>query len=156
MSQGLVIKDGNGNIKSLQVDSGSNGYISNHTVVSTATTASVNQFYYGSGWDWDAASGTFLAASLDLSRKGIIINNNSTELECYLLLNSQTDSSNNAGFGEIESVALPPSKYTFVLNAEGVYFGDNMTCTLGHSIFVPSSSLAGNKNNICITVTEIY
>ena len=46
MPDSLIVKDGNGDIKSLQVNSGSYGYISNHEVVSTATGSIIKKYLY--------------------------------------------------------------------------------------------------------------
>lgn len=145
MSESLIIKDGNSVIKSLQVDSGSNGYITNHTLVSTVTGSQVDSYAAGAGWEWGTGS---LIASSSISRKSIIVSNNSEAGKCYLLLG-------NDDFGTITDIEVAPPKYTFLLDAGGVYFGDSSTSALEHHIYVPSSSYAGPEQ-MTVTVTQAY
>ena len=73
MSESLIIKDGLGSVKTLQVDSGSNGYIPIHSIISTTTGAFVATFYPDNndgGWDWNSElSGTSNLASFNKDRK---------------------------------------------------------------------------------------
>lgn len=145
MAESLIIKDGNGTIKSLQVDSGSNGYVGNHTLISTVTASNVDAYANGSGWNW--GTGIAQIATYNQSRKSIIVNNNSEAGKCYVLMgNSDFSVSDNES---------PPGKYTFLLDAGGVYFGDSSTSALEHHIYVPSSSYA-DASVMTVTVTQIY
>lgn len=151
MSESLIVKDGNGVIKSLQVDSGSNGYITNHTVVSTVTGSNVKSYYNNGpdGWDWDdVSSGSVVAVVQNASRKGVIINNVSQTGKCYVIV--------GGSFPTFTSKTTPPSKYSFLLNPNGTYFGDSTTSALSHSFFVVSSSELNDSSSITVTVTEIY
>jgi len=148
MAQSLIVKDGNGNIKSLQVDSGSNGYISNHTLVSTVTGSNINLYYPYSGWDWDTEI-TVSAASLDSLRKGMLIANNSSDAKCYVLVGS-------SDFGTISDLEKAPPKYSFLLEGGATYFADSMTCALEHNFFVVSASHLTDSDAVTISVTEIY
>ncbi len=149
MSESLIVKDGNGTIKSLQVDSGSNGYISNHTLISTVTGSNVLAYSPGTGWDWnDASSGSVVALSQNANRKGVIINNVSDTGKCYIIV--------GGAFPTLTSKIAPPSKYSFLLNPNGTYFGDSTTSALSHSFFVVSSSELVDSSSVTITVTEIY
>lgn len=147
MSESLIIKDGSGIVRNLQVDSGSSGYISNHTLVSTVTGSLVNTYVYGAGWDWGTDSGVINVASSNNTRKTIIINNNSEAAKCYVLMG-------NSDFGTI-NLGEPPEKYTFLLDAGGVYFGDQSTSALEHHICVQSSSYA-DFGQMTVTVTQVY
>lgn len=151
MSESLIVKDGLGAVKSLQVDSGSNGYISNHTVVSTVTGSNVKA-YSPSGttdiWNWTDQSGTIDALSYNSARKGIIINNVSETGKCYVIAGST--------FGTLTSVSQPPPKYSFLLDPGATYFGDASTSALNHSFFVLSSSELVDSSSITVTVTEIF
>lgn len=150
MSESLIIKDGNGSIKSLQVDSGSNGYISNHSLVSTVTASNVLAYIpYGSpGWDWAGDDGVIAALDTNNTRKSVIINNNSETGKCYVLVGSND-------FGTI-TLGQPPQKYSFLLDFGGTYFGDHNTAALEHYICVLSSSELVDSSSITVTVTEIY
>lgn len=151
MSQSLIIKDGNGSIKNLQVNSGSNGYISNHTLVSTVTASNVVCYapYQTPGWNWTTDDGDILALSYNKNRKGVVISNNSSDGKCYLLIGSSS-------FGTIPNITKQPSKYTFLLDAGATYFGDSSTSALDHVFYVPSASNLINAEAITIAVTEIY
>lgn len=150
MSESLIVKDGLGIVKNLQVDSGSNGYISNHTVVSTVTASTVTAYSPNAepGWDWVSDSGSVQALQLNNSRKGVIINNVSETGKCYVVVGSD--------FGTLTSVSQPPPKYSFLLDPGATYFGDSMTSALSHTFFVLSSSELVDSSSITITVTEIY
>ncbi len=149
MSDSLIVKDGNGNIKSLQVDSGSNGYISNHAVISTVTGSNVTAYtpYGTNGWDWASDDGIVNALSHSQTRKSVIINNNSETGKCYVLLGS-------SDFGTV--VNGLPENYSFLLDSGGVYFSDHNTAVLEHNFCILSSSELVDYSNITVTVTEIY
>jgi hypothetical protein len=151
MSESLIIKDGNANIKSLQVDSGSNGYISNHTIVSTVTGAILKKYYADGpdGWNWGASNGSVQVATYNQSRKSLVISNNTPIGKCYVIMGT-------GSFGEISDVTLPPPNYTFLLDSGGVYFSEIETAALEHLIYIPSSSLIGEEEVMNVTVTEIY
>jgi len=152
MSESLIIKDGNGDIKSLQVDSGSNGYISNHTLVSTVTCSYIKTYYTDGpdGWDWNSAnSGSVDVASFNQTRKGLIINNNTSVGKCYVIMGT-------GSFGTLTSVTSAPPSYSFLLSPGGIYFADTSTCALQHLIYVPSSSNIPNEQSMSVTVTQIY
>ena len=151
MSESLIIKNGNGDIKSLQVDSGSNGYISNHALVSTVTGSNVYVYAPYDGWDWTNDDGVVLSLprSTDLTRKGVIINNNSETGKCYVLIG-------NSDFGTITDKTKAPPKYSFLLDSGGVYMGDQSTAALEHNFYILSSSELVDSNAITVTVTEIY
>ena len=151
MSESLIIKDGSGDIKSLQVDSGSNGYVSNHTLISTTTASNVSIYYTGgpSGWEWSTASGTVNVALLDNSRKSIVINNNSEVGKCYVIMGTSS-------FGTITDVETAPPVYSFLLDSGGTYFGDSSTAALQHLIYVPSSSNIPTAQSMSVVVTQIY
>lgn len=151
MSESLIVKDGNGVTKSLQVDSGSNGYITNHTVVSTVTGSNVKSYYNNGpdGWNWDSAqSGTVVALQQAPTRKAVIINNVTETGKCYVIVGSP--------FPTLTSKTAPPSKYSFLLDPGATYFGDQSTSALSHSFFVVSSSELVDASDITVTVTEIY
>lgn len=148
MSESLIIKDGNGNIKNLQVDSGSMGYISNHTLVSTASGSGVNLYAPYSGWDWDTTV-TVSATSHNTFRKSVIINNNSLSAKCYVLVGS-------SDFGTITDLEKAPPKYSFLLDSGGTYFADYTTAALEHNFFVVSASNLVDSQAVSISVTEIY
>lgn len=150
MSESLIIKDGNGDIKSLQVDSGSNGYISNHTYVSTATNSIVSKYYTNgpSGWEWDISKGVVTIANFDSSRKSLIVSNNSTQGQCYILLGS-------SDFGTIDNVAAAPPIYSFLLEPKCTYFADSTSAVLEHSIYIVSSSNIPNSSSMTVCVTEV-
>ena len=150
MSESLIIKDGSGVVKNLQVDSGSAGYISNHTIVSTVTGSNVIAYTpYGTpGWDWSGDDGVVAALDANTSRKSVIVNNNSETGKCYVLVGSND-------FGAI-TLGQPPQKYSFLLDSGGAYFGDHNTAALEHHICVLSSSGLVDSSSITVTVTEIY
>lgn len=150
MSQSLIIKDGNGEVKSLQVDSSSYGYISNHAVVSTATTSTITKYYTNGpdGWEWDIASGVVEVAAYDKDRKSLIINNNTSVGKCYVLVGS-------SDFGTITDVTIAPPIYSFLLDFKGVYFADTTSAVLQHAIYVPSSSNISDASSMTISVTEV-
>ena len=159
MSESLIIKDGSGNIKSLQVDSGSSGYISNHTLVPASNTTDIKSFYIDgpNGWSWDSElSGTAALCYKNNSRKGIVIHNNSIDSTFYILLGNMTDTSSYCGFDTIDDIEQPPSKYSFLLEAGGTYFADYLTCGLAHSMYIPSSSAISEPSSVKLTITEIY
>lgn len=151
MAESLIIKDGNGSIKSLQVDSGSNGYISNHVVVSAATGSTVAKYYTDgdNGWDWITDSGSISVAGYSASRRSLIIANNSEIGKCYILIGSSS-------FGEITNVEDPPPYYSFLLDSGGTYFADTTSAVLEHMIYVPSSSAIPDASSMTVTVTQIY
>jgi hypothetical protein len=151
MSESLIVKDGNGSVKSLQVDSGSNGYISNHTLVSTVTGSDVSIYYTNgpSGWDWNSLSGTVSVAALDNSRKSIVINNNSEAGKCYVIMGTSS-------FGVINDMETAPPVYSFLLDSGGTYFADSSTAALQHLIYVPSSSNIPTAQSMSVVVTQIY
>jgi len=148
MSESLIIKDGNGNIKSLQVDSGSSGYISNHAIVSTVTASTVNTYSPYNGWDWNSDSGIVSVLPYLQTRKNVIINNNSETGKCYVLIGS-------SDFGTV-TLGEVPEKYTFLLDSGGTYFADHNTAPLEHSFCILSSSVLTDSSAITIAVTEIY
>ena len=169
MSESLIIKDGNGSVKSLQVDSGSNGYISNHTVVSTVTGTQLHVYTYETGsstvpfseWNFHTSSNSGSFKILDYAeRKGIIISNNSEDTSCYLyvgglnLVDPHDDYPND--LFEIQDITKPPTRYMFCLEGGGVYFGDAMTSNLEHYPYIPSSSILATPGAVSINVTEIY
>lgn len=151
MAESLIIKDGNGAVKSLQVDSGSNGYITNHVAVSTATGSSVAKYYTGgdAGWDWAIDSGSVPVAAYSSARRSLIIANNSDVGKCYIIVGSSS-------FGTIENVENPPPYYSFVLDSGGTYFADTTSAVLEHMIYVPSSSAIPDSSSMTVTVTQIY
>jgi len=149
MSESLIIKDGNAAVKSLQVDSGSNGYISNHTLVSTVTGSNVYAYAPYDGWDWDTDGGIVTALAANNTRKGVIINNNSETGKCYVLVG-------NSDFGTITDTTKAPPKYSFLLDSGGTYIGDSTTAALEHNFFILSSSQLTDSEAITVTVTEIY
>lgn len=158
MSESLIVKDGNGNVKNLQVNSGSNGYISNHTVVSTADTATEGKYWpnKSGGWQWNSTVDcTVQIAGADANRKALIIHNSGSIGNCYILLRSASDTTPNNGFGTISNISSRPDKYTFVLEAGSTYFGDESTAALKHSLFVPSSSLLTGTDVMHVSVTEV-
>lgn len=149
MSESLIIKNGNGILKNLQVDSGSNGYISNHALVSTVTGSNIYSYAPYDGWDWSSDDGVVNALPLSQNRKSVIINNNSSAGKCYVLVGSSS-------FGTIPDITKAPPKYSFLLDSGGAYFGDSSTSALSHIFYIPSASTLINADAITITVTEIY
>ncbi len=152
MSESLYIKDGNGTLKSLQVNSSSYGYISNHSIVSTVTTSS-NTLYYTngpSGWNWDDNK-TPTVAQFAETRKSIVIQNNSDIGKCYILMSAA-----GGTFGEITDNTAPPSSYSIMLDSGATYFADPSTSALKHMIFVPSSSAIATSASMTVAVTEVY
>lgn len=152
MADSLIIKDGIGSIRNLQVDSGSLGYITNHTLISTVTGSSVKLYYTDGpdGWNW-GDNKTPTIADANITRKGIVVQNNSEVGKCYILMGSSGET-----FGTISNITLPPSKYSFMLDSGATYFADPTTSALKHIIFVPSSSLIPNSSSMTVAVTEIY
>ncbi len=150
MSQSLIVKDGNGDIKSLQVDSGSYGYISNHAIVSTATGSAIKKYYTDGpdGWEWVVSKGVTTILGFDKDRKSLIINNNTEIGKCYILVGS-----NN--FGTITDVTAAPPTYSFLLDPKGTYFSDTTTAVLQHAIYIPSSSNIPNSSSMTVCVTEV-
>lgn len=158
MSESLIIKDGNGNVKSLQVNSGSDGYISNHTVVSTVNTATEGKYWpnKSGGWQWtNTTNCTVQIADADSTRKAVIIHNSGSIGNCYILLRSSGDTTQNNGFDTISPMTSRPNKYTFILEPGSTYFGDESTAALKHSLFVPSSSLLTGADVMYVSVTEV-
>lgn len=149
MSESLIIKNGSGVLKKLQVDSGSYGYISNHALVSTVTGSNVYSYSPYAGWDWSSDDGVVNALPLSQDRKSVIINNNSLNGKCYVLVGSSS-------FGTIPDITKAPPKYSFLLDSGGTYFGDSSTSALSHVFYIPSASSLINSEAITITVTEIY
>lgn len=152
MLESLAIKDGIGSLKNLQVSSGSNGYISNHTIVSTATGSNIEKYYVGGpfGWDWQSAnSGTVNVADYDSNRKNIIIFNNTELGKCYVLVGSSS-------FGTIIDIEKAPPYYSFLLDAGGTYSADTTLAPLQHMIYVPSASNISDAESMTVTVTQIY
>jgi len=152
MSQSLIIKDGAGAYKNLQVDSGSNGYISNHTLVSTVTGSVVKKYYTNGpdGWDWqDTESGSISVANYDMSRKSLIIQNDSEVGKCYVIMGTSS-------FGTLQSVETAPPYYSFMLDGGATYIADTSTAALGHLIFVPSASNIPDSGSMAVSVTQIY
>jgi len=158
MSESLLIKDGSGAAKNLQVNSGSNGYISNHTIVSSVDTASEGKYWPGKsgGWQWTSTTNcTVQIAAADIDRKAVIIHNSGSVGNCYILLRSAVDATANNGFGTISPMTSRPDKYTFILEPGSTYFGDESTAALKHSLFVPSSSLLTGADVMYVSVTEV-
>lgn len=153
MSESLIVKDGNGVIKNLQVNTGSDGYIiPNHVVVSVATGSIINRYFTGGldSWDWSSAgSGSVSVAAYNPSRRGIIVTNHSEVGKCYVMVGSSS-------FGTIIDVESPPPYYSFLLDAGGIYFSDVVSSPLEHMIYVPSSSNIPDAASMTVTVTQIY
>lgn len=169
MSESLIVKDGYGHVKSLQVDSGSNGYISNHTIVSTVSGTQLHVYTYHTGsstiafseWNFHTSSNSGSFKILDYTqRKGIIISNNSENTPCYLYIGGLNieypHDDAPIDLFEIEDITKPPPRYMFCLEGGGVYFGDAMTSNLEHYAYIPSSSILAVPGAVSINVTEIY
>lgn len=152
MSESLIIKDGNAVIKSLQVNSGSNGYIANHVAVSSATGSNINRYFTGdaNSWNWDGPdSGSVSVAEYSENRRSVIISNHTEIGKCYIMVGSSS-------FGTITNVQSPPPYYSFLLDSGGTYFSDVVSAPLQHMIYVPSSSNIPDSSSMTVTVTQIY
>lgn len=156
-AQSLVVRDGNAIVRSLQVNSGSAGYIPNHSLVATAEDTDIKMYFPNpnvglgeTGWTWGTTdSNVFVAAAADSDRKGVVIHNNSSLGQIYLLLGNTT-------FGNNPDQSKAPVKYTALIEPGATYFGDTLTCSVAHKIYAVSGSTLTNAEAITVSVTEIY
>lgn len=152
MAQSLVIKDGNGNIKSLTVESSSYGYIPVHqitssvsapiyvtgaisvpqlTPVTTVSQSSVTSFTWST-----AASGTFQITSSSATRKGLTVFNPGPN-NLYVALSTAGDAKN--GFA-LTNTASAPAYYSFIIYPSGTYIADQTNVNVNYGGYFISGS----------------
>ncbi len=154
MAESLLVKDANGSVRSLQVDSGSSGYITNHTLVSTVSNTTLKTYVPNPetdemGWDWTTDSGSFRVSSQNQNRKGLIIHNDSRFGKCYVAVGKNS-------YADLENYLDKPKTYSFLLEGGATYFADTLTCALPHAVYIPSSSTTSDLSTMTLSVTEIY
>lgn len=167
MTDSLIIKDGNGNLKSLEVESGSYGYIPTHNIGSITNAVTVNGAIeviptppstYGIpypilssyfSWVSNPEDGTYVAALLDSSRRGLAIFNPGP-YNMYIGIATDEYAGTVNGF-IVSDTSSAPDVYSFILYPSGTYIADEATRCFMHGIYY----ITGAVNPITL-VTQTY
>ena len=156
MTDSLIIKDGEGNIKSLEVESGSYGYkpvhiiesINNAVIVDSINTAvgvvstpapiagiavpyQILSSYFS--WMGNPDDGTYIAASYDLTRKGLTIFNPGP-YNVYVGIATDPDAGTTNGF-IVSDTSSAPDVYSFILYPSGTYIAEDVFRNFMHGIY---------------------
>lgn len=137
MTDSMIIKDGSGNIKSLTVESSSYGYIPVHQMPVVTTVSQT----VSSSFVWNTpASGTFLLAANDASRKGLTLFNPGP-YNLYVALSSTGGTLNGFTLVNTESA---PSYYSFIIYPSGTYEANSTNVSVNYGgYFISNSASSG-------------